>query len=93
MPKTKKRQNYTHIIHKADQINTLVTNLFSATLEELQQLSVEPADMKSGELSEMLESSDYFRYAEIPPVSNCMIFADKLGLQQVFDNGSAVTAF
>lgn len=82
----KSRQNYTHIIHKADQINTLVTNLFSATLEELQQLSVEPADMESGELPEMLESSDYFRYAEIPPVPDCMIFADKLRLQQVFDN-------
>ncbi len=82
----KSRQNYTHIIHKADQINTLVTNLFSAALEELQQLSVEPTDMKSGEISEMLESSDYFRYAEIPPVPDCMIFADKLRLQQVFDN-------
>ncbi len=82
----KSRQNYTQIIHEADRINTLVTNLFSATLEELQQLSVEPADMKSGELSEMLENSDYFRYADIPPVPDCMVFADKLRLQQVFDN-------
>ncbi|MDE5991780.1 MAG: ATP-binding protein, partial [Oscillospiraceae bacterium] len=67
-------------------INTLVTNLFSATLEELQQLTVEPTDMESGELSEMLESADYFHYAEIPAVPDCLIFADKLRLQQVFDN-------
>ncbi|MDE7288742.1 MAG: sensor histidine kinase, partial [Oscillospiraceae bacterium] len=82
----KNRQNFTHIIHKADQINTLVTNLFSATLEELQQLTVEPTDMESGEISEMLESADYFHYAEIPAVPDCLIYADKLRLQQVFDN-------
>ncbi|MDE5577691.1 MAG: sensor histidine kinase, partial [Oscillospiraceae bacterium] len=82
----KNRQNFTHIIHKADQINTLVTNLFSATLEELQQLTVEPTDMESGEISEMLESADYFHYAEIPAVPECLIYADKLRLQQTFDN-------
>ncbi|MDE7303277.1 MAG: HAMP domain-containing histidine kinase [Oscillospiraceae bacterium] len=82
----KNRQNFTHIIHKADQINTLVTNLFSATLEELQQLTVEPIDMESGGISEMLESADYFHYAEIPTVPDCLIYADKLRLQQVFDN-------
>lgn len=80
------RQNYNHIIHKTDQINTLVTNLFSATLEELQQLTVEPTDMESGVLTEMLSSADYFHYAKIPPVPDCMLFADKLRLQQVFDN-------
>lgn len=82
----KSRQNYTHIIHKADQINTLVTNLFSATLEELQQLTVEPADMESGLISDMLADADYFHYAEIPAVPECLIYADKLRLQQVFDN-------
>lgn len=82
----KSRSNYTHIIRKADQINTLVTNLFSATLDELQQLAVEPVNMKSSELSEMLDDADYFHYAEIPAVPDCLIYADKLRLQQVFDN-------
>lgn len=82
----KDRRNYSHIIRKADRINTLVTNLFSATLEELQQLTVEPADMKSGEISEMLADADYFHYANIPAVPECLIYADKLRLQQVFDN-------
>lgn len=82
----KSRSNYTHIIRKADQINTLVTNLFSATLDELQQLAVEPVNMKSGEISEMLADADYFHYAEIPAVPDCLIYADKLRLQQVFDN-------
>lgn len=82
----KSRSNYTHIIRKADQINTLVTNLFSATLDELQQLAVEPVNMKSSEVSEMLADADYFHYAEIPAVPDCLIYADKLRLQQVFDN-------
>jgi len=85
-PDEKIRENYGQIIQKADQINTLVTNLFSATLEELQELSVTPSDLKSGELRTLLENADYLHRAEIPPVPDCLLFADKLRLQQVFDN-------
>lgn len=82
----KTRGNYGQIILKADHISTLVGNLFSATLEELQQLSVSPADMPSTELRGMLTSADYFHKAEIPAVPECLLYADKLRLQQVFDN-------
>lgn len=82
----KSRETYGQIIKKADQINTLVTNLFSATLEELQQLAVVPGDMKSTELNELLANADYLHRAPCPPVPDCMLFADKLRLQQVFDN-------
>ena len=82
----KSRETYGRIIQKADQINTLVTNLFSATLEELQELSVTPSDMKSNELQSLLEDADYLRRAVIPPVPGCMLSGDRLRLQQVFDN-------
>ncbi len=82
----KNRENYERIIQKADQINTLVTNLFSATLEELQELSVTPSDLNSGELRELLENADYLHRAGIPPIPECLLYADKLRLQQVFDN-------
>lgn len=82
----KSRKNYEQIVQKADQINTLVTNLFSATLEELQELSVTPSELKSGEVRTLLENADYLHRAEIPAVPACMLFADKLRLQQVFDN-------
>lgn len=85
-PDGKNRENYAQIIQKADQINTLVTNLFSATLEELQELSVTPSDLKSGELRDLLANADYLHRAEIPPIPDCLLFADKLRLQQVFDN-------
>lgn len=82
----KNRSNYEGIIRKADQINTLVTNLFSAALEELQELSVDPAELKSRELSTLLENADYLHRAAIPAIPNCVVLADKLRLQQVFDN-------
>lgn len=80
------RESYLQIEHKADQINTLVNNLFTATLEELKQLSVAPCDIESRELKEMLEGSDYLHYADIPVIPECILYADKLRLQQVFDN-------
>ncbi len=82
----KNRENYRQIIQKADQINTLVTNLFSATLEELQELTVTPSDMNSGELRILLENADYLRRAALPDIPDCLLFADRLRLQEVFDN-------
>ena len=82
----KSRESYNQIIRKADQINTLVTNLFTATLEELHQLSVSTSDLTSGELKIMLENSDYLSRATIPEIPDCLVRADKLRLQQVFDN-------
>ena len=82
----KSRENYEQIIRKTDQINTLVTNLFSATLEELQELSVIPADLCSREVGILLDNADYLHQASLPPVPECMVYADRLRLQQVFDN-------
>lgn len=82
----KQRDNYQRIIGKADQINALVTNLFTATLEELSRLSVTSVDMDSRELTGMLENADYFHRAGIPDFPECLVCVDKLRLQQVFDN-------
>lgn len=82
----KLKRNYTQIISKTDQINTLVTNLFTATVEELTQLSVVPRDMESGELKELLQNADYLHRAKIPEIPECILRGDSLRLQQVFDN-------
>lgn len=82
----KSRENYAQIIRKADQINTLITNLFTATLEELEQLSVTPEDMESKELKILLENSDYLHRTVVPDIPECIIYADRLRLQQVLDN-------
>lgn len=82
----KVKENYMQIIGKADQINSLVTNLFTATLEELQQLTVTPTDLESHEIGILLENADYLCRAVIPEIPSCLLIADKLRLQQVFDN-------
>ncbi len=82
----KDKANYTQIIGKTDQINTLVTNLFTATLEELQQLTVTPANIESIKVKTMLENADYLHRATIPDIPECLVYADSLRLQQVFDN-------
>ena len=82
----KDKSNYTHIIGKADQINTLVTNLFSATLEELQQLTVTPTHIESRKVKTLLENADYMHRAIVPDIPECLVYADSLRLQQVFDN-------
>ncbi len=80
------RENYVQIIRKADQINGLVTNLFTAALEELRRLSVTPADLESSVLPELLENADYLHRARIGNIPACLIRADRFRLQQVFDN-------
>lgn len=82
----KDRENYNSIIAKADQINALVSNLFTATLEELQQLTVTPSYIDSRQVKTMLKNADYLRRANIPNVPECLVYADGLRLQQVFDN-------
>lgn len=82
----KLKNNYKQIVSKADQIDTLVTNLFTATIEELTQISVSPYDMESSKVKTLLENSDYLQYAKIPQIPDCIIYADGLRLQQVFDN-------
>ncbi|MDE6259597.1 MAG: HAMP domain-containing histidine kinase [Oscillospiraceae bacterium] len=82
----KNRENYWQITQKADQINTLVTNLFSATLEELHELTVTPSDIKSEELRTLLENADYLHRSALPNLPDCLLYADRLRLQQVFDN-------
>ncbi|MDE6401445.1 MAG: hypothetical protein K2L54_02410, partial [Clostridiales bacterium] len=46
----KERERYSQITEKADLVNALVTNLFSATLEELDKLSVTPNDISREEI-------------------------------------------
>lgn len=80
------QKRYEQIVSKANQINALVTNLFTATLEELQQLTVTPTNLESKELKTMLENSDYLNRSTIQKIPDCLVYADKLRLQQVFDN-------
>ncbi|WOO37534.1 HAMP domain-containing sensor histidine kinase [Anaerocolumna sp. AGMB13020] len=71
---------------KADQINLLISNMFHATLEELNELKVTNSTISSHQISDMLHHADYQKTADIDPIPACLILADPLRLSQVLDN-------
>lgn len=71
---------------KADQINTLITNMFHATLEELQELSVTVTEYPSLILNDMISNADYNNQVTLSPIPECIISVDVLRLGQVIDN-------
>jgi signal transduction histidine kinase len=71
---------------KADQINTLITDLFNATLEELQELKVTVMEHSSQCLYDLIRKADYNNLVTISKISECLIMADELRLAQVIDN-------
>lgn len=71
---------------KADQIDLLISNMFSATLEELQELNVSPKEIPSTALSYLISNSDYRCSATIQDIPECLIIADEIRLAQVLDN-------
>lgn len=82
----KTKECFKSINQKSDQINILVTNLFNATLEELEELNISPIELKSNIIKELIDNADYLNRNNEYSVPKCKIFGDKLRLQQVFDN-------
>lgn len=74
------------IYAKAEQINLLVTDMFHATLEELQELKVNVAEEYSMVLKEMIMNVNYDDQIVCDPIPECIILTDAMRLQQVIDN-------
>jgi len=74
------------IDHKSDQINNLISNLFNATLEELDELSINASEMRSGVIKDLIKNADYLNKNDTYSIPDCTVFADRLRLQQVLDN-------
>ena len=74
------------ITGKADQIDLLISNLFTATLEELTQLKVSPVEITSAELEECIRASDYQNKVLPFTLPECVVTADILRFRQVVDN-------
>jgi signal transduction histidine kinase len=74
------------ITTKADQINSLITNMFTATLEELQELKVNVTEQSSIFLYDLIHNADYNHQVTILKKAECIIFANELRLAQVIDN-------
>ena len=82
-----KEKQQLQIIHdKANQINQLISDLFHASLEELQELKVTPTLHQSQEIYQIIKNSDYQNMTHIQSIPECLISYDAIRLQQVFDN-------
>lgn len=71
---------------KTDQIDKLVSNMFHAALEELEQLEVSPEELPSRELERMIAESDPLKKVKSADIKDCVIYADKLRLEQTVGN-------
>jgi len=80
-----KKQVHT-IFLKAEQIDLLVTDMFHATLEELQQLKISVNEVASGVLVDMIENVNYDQRIDYDPIPPCILLMDPVRMQQVIDN-------
>lgn len=72
---------------KASSVEHLVDNMFKATLDELEELKVDPTEESSQILEEMVKELRFYGEVEtLNPVPACLICVDKLRLEQVIDN-------
>jgi len=71
---------------KCEQINTLITDMFHSTLEELQVLNVTPIEIQSTEVQDIIQQADYENRIAPFRLPSCLVIADSLRLQQAFDN-------
>lgn len=74
------------IYSKAEQIDLLVTDMFHATLEELQQLKVTITEESSTVLDSMIANVNIDNHISYQPIPECIILTDVMRLQQVLDN-------
>ncbi len=75
------------IHQKADVIDKLISNMFHATLEELEVLKIEPQEEYSTIILSMFEDLNHYNKIHIKnSLPGCLIYCDKLRLNQVIDN-------
>ena len=71
---------------KAQQIDELITDMFHATLEELQALRVETLELESAEIKKLILDADYAKKIQAFSIPDAVLLADPLRLQQVLNN-------
>ena len=81
-----KKETLASINSKADRIDKLVSNLFHATLEELEQLEVNADELPSRELTDIICESDHLKKVVKADIKDCVIVADRLRLEQIVGN-------
>lgn len=75
------------IQQKADLIDQLISNMFHATLSELEALKIEPGPEPSTILLPMFEDMNHYGKIKMDTqLPSCLVFCDRLRMTQVLDN-------
>lgn len=75
------------IYNKADRIDQLVSNMFHATLEELEMLKIEPRETESLIIQTILQEMNHYNKIHLKKnLPTCLIYCDSLRLSQVIEN-------
>lgn len=72
---------------KASVIDSLITDMFHATLEDLEKLKTEPREELSTILMPMFEEINYYQLIQFEnELPECLIYVDRLRINEVIDN-------
>ncbi|MBR1866430.1 MAG: HAMP domain-containing histidine kinase [Lachnospiraceae bacterium] len=82
----KQAEKLSAIVAKADQIDTLVTNLFSAVMQELDRMEIEVSEQDSIVVERLIRQADYMERIGALEIPECLIVCDRLRLTQVINN-------
>jgi len=74
------------VLSKANEIDSLVANMFSVALEDLSELKVASVDMSSKDIKNLIVCADYLGKIKSFNLPDCLIYADQLRLRQIFGN-------
>jgi signal transduction histidine kinase len=80
-------EKISYITNKAETIHQLVGNVFRATLEDMQEIKVEPKEHDSRLIEGYFKSlKEYGNILFENHVPECLVYMDKLRMEQVIDN-------
>ena len=80
------KETLSAIDSKAERIDKLISNLFHAALEELEQLEVHTEELSSAVLAEIIAESDHLHKIGTADIKECVLLADRLRLEQIVGN-------
>lgn len=83
-PKTKEKLG--SIVTKADNIDVMVSDLFTNTLTDLNELTVENSEQESSILDRIIKDADHLERVTGGHVGECIILCDPLRVTQVINN-------
>lgn len=79
------RQEFQTIVQKTSQINTMISDLQSSMLSDLERLDVKPEVTESVWIGRALRQADFRKRIRQLAVPECLVMADRVRFAQVAD--------